>query len=345
MLTHSDKDNLDTPQIEQSSPATPVKELTTTLPSKEGSTREPDLPAPSSPRASGEERSPHREEKAPLLASQEESISAPTRETTLTLDQNGQFCSNWWESHDSLKELGKTLKKFKSPEALARSYAELEKIRSYPDPQDEEKMQRIRSFLGLPANKAEYKITAPTIEEGQESCWDDALASRMAETAYQYAIPPVAMQALAEAFTKEQVQYQEQLKEQNEKQAWEVREQTLSELKELWGPRCQAKLESASHTLNQLCNECGLDPSFLGEDPAIGSHPGVIRLLDHISGLLGEPPLKGAQTSGSSQAIEDMRRMEKDPGHPLHEAYMNYKHPNHEYANSLYDKVMFKESH
>lgn len=345
MLTHSDKDSLDTP-IEKNAPASPAQENTTTLSSQERSTREQSLPAPSSPKTNdGEERSPLREEKAPLLASREENTSAPKRETALILDQNGQFCSHWWESHDSLKELGKTLKKFKSPETLARSYAELEKIRSYPDPQDEEKMQRMRSFLGLPENKAEYKITAPAVEEGQESCWDEALASRMAETAYQYAIPPVAMQALAEAFTKEQSQYQEQLKEQNEKQAWEVREQTLSELKELWGPRCQAKLESASHTLNQLCHECGLDPSFLGEDPAIGSHPGVIRLLDHVSGLLGEPPLKGAQTSGSSQAIEDMRRMEKDPGHPLHEAYMNYKHPNHEYANRLYDKVMSMESH
>lgn len=32
-------------------------------------------------------------------------------------------------------------------------------------------------------------------------------------------------------------------------------------------------------------------------------------------------------------------RMESDPSHPLYEAYMSVNHPNHKYANELYDRL------
>ena len=36
---------------------------------------------------------------------------------------------------------------------------------------------------------------------------------------------------------------------------------------------------------------------------------------------------------------EEAMRMESDPSHPLYEAYMNVNHPNHRYANELYDRL------
>lgn len=312
---------------------------------------EPDQPIRQNTPESPASRPPAEPDNIPVLKEKPDpcllSVSFPPAETghLPLIDAKGQFLPEWWEQHESLKELGKTLKKFKSPETLARSYAELEKLRTYPDPGDEERMKHIRHFLGVPEKKEDYKLTPPELEKGHESCWDTELASHIAETAHEYAIPPKAMQALAEVFTKEQEQYLDRQREEIEKRNQDFQEKTLGELKNLWGPHCQLKIERAAHTLGRLCQECGLDSAEFGNNPALGSNPHLIRLLDHVTFILEEPELKGHRNTDSVPAAEDIKRMEKDPSHPLHEAYMNYRHPNHEYANRLYDQVMFSGDH
>lgn len=343
MSIHSEKETPEETTSQASEPTAPVPSfppLAGTIPAIRQNT--PEFPASSPPAGLSN-----------ILASQEKTdsdplsvaASPPETKPLLLIDAEGQFLPEWWEQHDSLKELGKTLKKFKSPEALARSYAELEKLRTYPDPGDEERMRHIRHFLGVPEKKEDYKLTPPDLAKGHESCWDSDLASHIAETAYEYAIPPKAMQALAETFTKEQEQYLDRQQEEIEKRSQDLQEKTLGELKNLWGPHCQTKIERAAHTLGRLCQECGLDSAEFGNNPSLGSNPHLIRLLDHVNFLLGEPELKGHRNADCSTAAEDVKRMEKDPSHPLHEAYMNYSHPNHEYANRLYDKVMFSGDH
>ncbi len=259
------------------------------------------------------------------------------------LDENGQFAPEWWNGHESLAELGKTLRKFKSPEALAKSYAELEKMKSYPEAGDEEKMSRFRQFMGLPQNPEEYKLTPPELKEGHELCWDHDLASEISQTAHKYAIPLPALQAVAEVFTQAQEKHFEQERELMEERQREEQESSMDALRQLWGARCSHKIAAASSTLERLSREAGIAPDQLSRDPRIGSNPDFIRLLNHVGELLGDPPLKGADSSQAASAREEALQMERDPGHPLHEAYMNYKHPNHEYANRLYDKAMLKK--
>ena len=74
------------------------------------------------------------------------------------------------------------------------------------------------------------------------------------------------------------------------------------------------------------------------DNPGLGSNPDVIRLLYQASRLLDEAPLHHSGAATPSPAEEAMR-MESDPSHPLYEAYMNVNHPNHRYANELYDRL------
>lgn len=256
------------------------------------------------------------------------------------LDPSGQFSQNWWESRPELSELGKTLKKFKSPEALAKSYAELEKIKSYPDPADEQRMKKFRSFLGLPDKEEEYKLTAPELKEGMESCWNSDLANKICSTAYKYAVPPIALQAIADAFMEEQIGYFENLDQEQNQELMKLKEDNLATLKSHWGSQCKSKLEKASHTLQQLCMEADIDMAPLAHDPVIGSNPEFIRLMEHVGKLMQDNPLKGAEKNAGTTGLSDAQRMESDPSHPLYDAYMNYNHPNHEYANSVYDQAM-----
>lgn len=279
---------------------------------------------------------------------QENHITEPDQYTytgtsTGILDESGKFVPKWWEQHPDLAETGKTLKKFKSPEALAKSYAELEKLRSYPDPSDEERMGRFRSLLGLPEKADEYKLNRPELMDGMESCWDNELADKIAVTAYRYAIPHVALQAVTDAFMEEQTRHFANYQADENRRYAHQKEDFLSELKEEWGPQCQSRLKSAANTLEQLCAEANINPSALSGDPIIGSHPDFIKLLDHIGKTMNDSPLKGAEKSTSTSTMDEARRMENDPSHPLHEAYMDYNHPNHEYANKLYDQAFLNK--
>lgn len=66
------------------------------------------------------------------------------------LGEDGGFVPDWYARFDELKGMEKSLSKFKTPEALAKSYAELERLRHYPGVENEEQMARFRR-MGRPA--------------------------------------------------------------------------------------------------------------------------------------------------------------------------------------------------
>lgn len=260
------------------------------------------------------------------------------------LDQNGQFSPEWWSQLPSLQQLGKTLQKFKSPEALAKSYTELEKMRQYPDPHDEEKLQAFRQFMGLPESAEEYTIQTPELPEELKCYWDNETIHHLTKTAHKYAIPATAFEALAKELTQTQIkQVKEQLSAVEESQH-QQQENFRKQLQERWGAQCDTKIKGATTVLNQICQEAQIDASQLMENPQIATQPAFIQLLDHIKSSLSDSSLKGTNNSSISTSRAEAHRMESDPQHPLHDAYMNYKHPNHKYANSLYDKLITGQS-
>ena len=74
------------------------------------------------------------------------------------LGEDGGFAPDWYARFDELKGMEKYLSKFKTPEALAKSYAELERLRRYPGVENEEQMARFRRLAGLPESEEEYRL-------------------------------------------------------------------------------------------------------------------------------------------------------------------------------------------
>lgn len=249
------------------------------------------------------------------------------------LGEDGGFVPDWYARFDELKGMEKSLSKFKTPEALAKSYAELERLRHYPGVENEEQMERFRRMAGLPESEEEYRLERP--ESMPESEWNAGLAERMARTAYRYGVPPEAMNALQETMS----QAYEEAREQMMDSRMEMETQAEQSLQHEWGANYKRNMGRATAALQRLASETGVDADALLDNPGLGSNPDVIRLLYQASRLLDEAPLHhsgAAEPSPEGEAI----RMESDPSHPLYEAYMNVNHPNHKYANELYDRLI-----
>lgn len=125
------------------------------------------------------------------------------------LGEDGGFVPDWYARFDELKGMEKSLSKFKTPEALAKSYAELERLRHYPGVENEEQMARFRRMAGLPESEEDYRLERP--ESTPESEWNAGLAERMARTAYRYGVPPEAMNALQETMAQAYEEAREQM--------------------------------------------------------------------------------------------------------------------------------------
>ena len=248
------------------------------------------------------------------------------------LGEDGGFVPDWYARFDELKGMEKSLSKFKTPEALAKSYAELERLWHYPGVENEEQMARFRRLAGLPESEEDYRLERP--ESTPESEWNAGLAERMARTAYRYGVPPEAMNALQETMA----QAYEEAREQMADSRMEMETQAEQSLQQEWGANYERNMGRATAALQRLASETGVDVDALLDNPGLGSNPDVIRLLYQASRLLDEAPLHHSGAATPSPAEEAMR-MESDPSHPLYEAYMNVNHPNHRYANELYDRL------
>lgn len=83
------------------------------------------------------------------------------------LGEDGGFVPDWYARFDELKGMEKSLSKFKTPEALAKSYAELERLRHYPGVENEEQMARFRRMAGLPESEEDYRLERPESTPGK----------------------------------------------------------------------------------------------------------------------------------------------------------------------------------
>lgn len=262
------------------------------------------------------------------------SSAAPAQSEPLhgLLGEDGGFVPDWYARFDELKGMEKSLSKFKTPEALAKSYAELERMRHYPGVENEEQMERFRRMAGLPESEEEYRLERP--ESTPENEWNAGLAERMARTAYRYGVPPEAMNALQETMS----QAYEEAREQVEDSRLEMETRAEQSLQQEWGANYERNMGRATAALQRLASETGVDADALLDHPELGSNPDVIRLLFQASRLLDEAPLHHSG-NGTPSPAEEAMRMESDPSHPLYDAYMSVNHPNHRYANELYDRL------
>ncbi len=249
------------------------------------------------------------------------------------LAEDGSFAPEWYAGFEQLKGAERSLSKFKTPVALAKSYAELERLRAYPGVEQEERMVHYRRMAGLPEHEEDYRLERPESVPEQE--WDAGLAEQMARTAYRYGVPPQAMNALQDTMSRA---WRDSV-ERRQEALLEQEQRAEESLQREWGGSYERNMNRANAALQRLSAECGVDAAALLDNPGLGSNPDVIRLLYQVSRLIDEAPLHRAGAYAPS-ASDGAARMESDPAHPLYEAYMNVNHPNHKYANEVYDRLM-----
>lgn len=259
--------------------------------------------------------------------------SRPMSDNAPLLAEDGSFAPEWYNRFEELQGAARTLAKFKRPEALAKSYAALESLKGYPDLQDTARMQAFRRSMGLPDKADQFTIPRP--ENAPDGTWDEALARRLSKVAYEYGVPEPAMKALAGSYAQE---CRQQLEAYQVEQQRAV-EEAEAELQQEWGAQYEDNLNAAQNALARLSAACGVDAEKLLENPALQMNADFIRVLNEAAKLMDEAPMRRGSTANDPK--EEARRMLHDPTHPLHEAYMKANHPQHKYANELYDRLAF----
>ena len=261
----------------------------------------------------------------------EPAAAAPAPAESLTTE-SGEFAPEWYKRFADLEPYGATLAKFRRPEALAKSYAHLERLKGYPEAGDERRMAAFRTAMGLPATAAEFVLVRP--EETPDELWNPALVKSLGEVAYEYGVPPRAMEALCQRYAEEGRRFM------TEAQAAEhaAVEAADAALQQEWGSRYEENMDSVASFLNTMGERCGVDVAKLADNPALRADPDFARLMLAASELMQEAPLREGSAGDDRR---EAHRIAHDPAHPLHDAYMRTSHPQHRYANEQYDRLAF----
>ena len=257
---------------------------------------------------------------------------SPAEPLPAIMDAAGDFTPNWYERFADLQPHAATLAKFKRPEALAKSYANLERMKGYPDVADARRMAAFRAMVGLPATAEEYSLPRP--DDTPDEAWDDQLAAALAQVAYEYGIPSRAMEALTQRYAGES-RHMLQACHAAEQQAVQ---QADAELQAEWGRSYENNMRTIGDFMVHLGHECGVDVQGLVENPALRANADFARLMLAAASKLQEAPLRSGSPANSK---DEAHRIAHDPSHPLHEAYMRTNHPQHRYANEQYDRLAF----
>lgn len=256
-----------------------------------------------------------------------------TGELPPLMDADGAFSQNWFARFEELQSFAASLAKFRRPEALAKSYAHLERMRGYPDPQDARRMADFRAAVGLPEHEEEFALPRP--EDAPDELWDDALAADMAKVAYRYGVPPQAMSALAQEYTRQGIRALHAAEQARQAAV----QQAESTLQQEWGPAYEGNMAQIASVLTSLAERAGVDAAALADNPALRASPDFAKLMLAAAEQLLEPPLRSGSPAASGP--REAYRIAHDPTHPLHEAYMRTNHPRHRYANEEYDRLAF----
>lgn len=248
------------------------------------------------------------------------------------MNAEGAFEPGWFTRFEELQPHAATLSKFRRPEALAKSYAHLEKLKGYPDPEDAARMEAFRAAMGLPPTAQEFAMERP--QDTPDELWDEELVQALGSVAYEYGVPPRALAALAERYTAEGRRCLERTRQAHEQAV----AQADAELQQDWGPAYERNLGTVAAFLETMGRRAGVDVQQLAENPALRANPDFARLMLEAAGLMEEAPLHTGQQPDHRQ---EAHRIAHDPTHPLHEAYMRTSHPQHRYANEQYDRLAF----
>ena len=248
------------------------------------------------------------------------------------MDADGAFTPDWYSRFEELQPYASTLGKFRRPEALAKSYALLERMKGYPEVTDTRRMAAFRAAVGLPELADDYSLPRP--DDTPDELWDPALVTELSRVAHQYGVPAPAMGALCDKYASEG---RRMLAAAREAESAAIT-QADAELQQDWGRNYEDNMRAIGDFLSHLGSRTGVDVEALTSHPALRANADFARLMLAAATMLEEAPMHAGAPMDSR---EEARRIVSDPTHPLHEAYMRTSHPRHRYANEQYDRLAF----
>ena len=240
----------------------------------------------------------------------QETVDRADEAPVITVNSDGSFPDGW---NKGLGEGYEGLSKFKTVEALAKSYRHLEgRSVHYPTQESTpEQVQLFRSLAGVPDDASGYDLKAPDkMPDGV--VWDEALAQRYAQVAHEYHVPKAALQALAA----------EQVSIEAERQAQAVAAQAkkLSDdseaLRKEWGADTEARLSTARVVFGRLAAAVGLDVNSQ-DGIALQNNPAFVRMAYAMSKYMAEDKLAGAPKErhlmGGAEQAQDIINNRDNP--------------------------------
>jgi len=217
-----------------------------------------------------------------------------------------------------------SIKLFKDPGALAKSYLSAQKMIGgpkipVPDPKTatEDEWKAVYSKLGLPESPDKYEVKLP---EGVQA--DENFMKGFKELAHKSGILPRQAQPLVEWFTQEASRVMAAEAQAKAAQA----KQGIEGLKTEWGAAYDTKIKQANAALSETLGDLAPDfKKFLNES-GLGDHPTLIKAFAKMGENLKEDDLKGdgdgrlgAMTPAEAQS--KINEIMSNPKHPYNDKY------------------------
>lgn len=175
--------------------------------------------------------------------------------------------------------------------------------------------------VGVPASVDGYgKLERP--EWMPESMWDEGFTKRFLETAHKHNIPVSAAKALASFY---QAEVQTELGK-----ADGYGQEARDALTKLWGGAAERNAQRAYRAAQHLAGEEG---KSLFDNPIYGDNPVLVKMFYDVSKLLEEAgaiDMNVENIPTVKQASSEALRVINDSTHPLHKAYHDLTHQDHD---------------
>ncbi|GAA5497561.1 hypothetical protein Rhal01_03757 [Rubritalea halochordaticola] len=241
--------------------------------------------------------------------------------------ENGEFHPDWLEQ-ESLADYRKTLSKFKTPEDLARSYANLERMRRVPELGEEADQKAVETFRranDIPLEAGGYELQLPEDLPAGVEMPEGAL-----EHYQQLAHGINATPAQAQAILDKHLEYLSSQTQEAEGSLTKARQQAVGELRREWGHEFDTKLQNAQKVYDVFSSIAGVNL----ERADFTENVEFVKLMAAVSSKLSEGSfhqasqgIPGSQFTGGKQEAQNIM---SSPTHPDHAAFWDSSHPQHQ---------------
>lgn len=234
-------------------------------------------------------------------------------------NDRGEFSEGWQGRVEGLTpEQQVSLGKFKTPDALAKSFVHLERklgengnrVAIPGENSSPEDVAAFRKALGVPDTVDGYKITTP---EGV--ALNQTTLQKATELAHKHNIPPAALQELVGL----QVEMAKASQAETVNQAIARDTAEREALGKAWGADFKQKEHRVTSAL-----------ALTGIDQAVFTDHRQLLAIERLSAMISDSTLKvGEATSNFSNAEGLATEIMSNPQHPDNAAYRDASHPNH----------------